>query len=143
MPTTAATRNRSQPSDSWKSLTEMRNLLDSLSAHVHHRSHLAQGTSWAVAATQAFYEQSSVWLLLCLRLWISKDMNYFSHRNGFHICVCVVRSSISQSQHLALGACPCCPSGPWRRSVGEYTMSCKSCGWLTLTKQVVCKDPAV
>ena len=33
-------------------------------------------------------------------------------------------------------------SGIWRRSVGKQCMSCKLCGWLALTKLVVCKGPA-
>ena len=108
---------------------------------------LAQGTSWAVAATQTFFPinfqsrlmQTFLVLSFLSRLGIFVFVHHFtrSHLRARN------ESQLFPGSISIVGACPCCPSGPWRRSVSEYIMSCNSCGWLTLTKQVVCMDPAV
>ena len=116
-------------------------------AHCRHRSHFGSryklGCCGNASLFSSFVQVGSCKHSLCFhssRAGISLFCNITSL---FHICVRALSHSFFLAPSRLLGACPCCPSGPWRRSVREYIMSCKSCGWLTPTKQVVCKDPAM
>ena len=56
------------------------------------------------------------------------------------------RCSLELRHHDCRGLCATTcgftQTGVWQWSVGKQRMSCKLCGWLSLTKLVVCKGPA-